>query len=345
MSRYKISIWIAIGLLLFGGQMEAFSSTPGKIKIFNAASGQIEELDKVSKTDAQWKSMLTPEQYNVMRLKGTEIPFAQSCALPKKNETGVYRCAGCGTDLFLVQTKFESGTGWPSFWQPVSELNIRTQLDYSAGQARAEVLCARCQSHLGHVFDDGPPPSGKRYCMNAVALKFAKINLPEIKQFQKAAFAAGCFWGVQSAFGNIKGVLKVTAGYSGGNLKNPSYEEVCTGKTGHAETVELEFNPEVVTYEKLLDLFWSLADPASLNMKKIDPSGQYRFIIFYYTPQQKEAALASKKKFETATGYHDLAVQIMEAKDFYKAESYHQDYYAKHGLKPFCNLPKANGRR
>ena len=153
---------------LMGAQMKA----AGKMEIYNARTGQVEPVDPVVKSDAEWKKLLTPEQYRVIRGKGTERPFSNSCAIPHSGK-GVYQCVGCGTDLFAVGEKFESGTGWPSFWDPVSPLNIRMKEDREFGMRRVEVLCARCSAHLGHLFDDGPPPTCKRYCINAVALKLS----------------------------------------------------------------------------------------------------------------------------------------------------------------------------
>ena len=147
-------------------------NTGEKIKIFDASTGKVEAVDPVIKTDAEWKKILTPEQFEVMRKKGTERPFSAQCAIPKSGK-GTYQCAACGTDLFRIEHKFESGTGWPSFWDPVSPHNLRVEEDSAHGMHRTEVLCARCGSHLGHVFDDGPPPSGKRFCINGVALKLA----------------------------------------------------------------------------------------------------------------------------------------------------------------------------
>jgi peptide-methionine (R)-S-oxide reductase len=143
-----------------------------KIPIYNAKTGRVEQVTPVRKTDEEWKAILTSQQFRVARKKGTETAFTGE--YHDFHGKGIYQCVCCGTDLFRSESKFESGTGWPSFSEPISPLNVHNEEDTSYGMVRTEVQCARCGAHLGHVFDDGPPPSGKRYCMNSTSLRFVE---------------------------------------------------------------------------------------------------------------------------------------------------------------------------
>jgi len=295
-------------------------------------------LPRVVKTEEQWRAQLTPEQYKVARTHGTERPF---CGIFHDNhKIGVYSCVGCGLPLFRSDAKFDSGTGWPSFFQPVADENIGTETDLSHGMVRGEIHCVRCGTHLGHVFPDGPAPSGLRFCINSASLIFEETE-PKART-ETAIFGAGCFWGVEESFAKVKGVVSTAVGYSGGTTRNPTYEQVCSHTTGHAEVVKVEFDPSVVSYSKLLDLFFEIHDPTTLNRQGLDVGNNYRSAIFLTTPEQEAAARHAIANLERAGKYNRrIVTQVEFAGQFYRAEEYHQQYAAKHGG-GFCHFPSGS---
>lgn len=287
-------------------------------------------VPRVVKSEAAWRAQLTDEQFRITRGHGTERAF---CGVFHDNKkTGVYACIGCGLPLFRSDAKFDSGTGWPSFFQPVAKENIGETKDTSYGMVRIEVHCVRCESHLGHVFPDGPKPTGLRYCINSDALAFHERPVKELKP--QILLGAGCFWGVEETFRHVKGVTATRVGYAGGHTKEPNYEAVCSKKTGHAEVVSVEYDPNKVTLDSLLDVFWDKHNPFNARQTGPDNGDQYRSAIFFTAPEQETLARASAARQEGKRPGERISTEISVSSGFFPAEEYHQRYYEKNGVKP-----------
>ena len=327
------------------------------VHVFDA-TGQLVgplELPKVEKTDAEWRAQLTPDQFLVTRNAGTERPFCGNL-LDNKLE-GVYACVCCNLPLFASNAKFESGTGWPSFFQPIAPGNVSELEDASHGMVRTEINCARCDAHLGHVFPDGPrETTGLRFCLNSESLTFTESDqLGSLAdpgasgtgaptESAEAVFAGGCFWCVEAVFEELEGVQEVVSGYAGGTSETANYQAVCSGSTEHAEAVQIKYDPSRIRFEELLEVHFATHDPTTLNRQGADTGPQYRSAIFYANEEEAELARAYLADLSEAGVYERPVVTTLEPLvEFFPAEEYHQGYVCQNPNQPYVRgvaLPK-----
>ncbi len=298
-----------------------------KISLMVVFTGGVIMTGITADTESPYGKLSASERYIIWE-KGTDLPF--SGKYDTEFGRGVYTCRNCGKILYRSDDKFNSGCGWPAFDDAIPEA-IRETLD--ADGKRTEITCANCGAHLGHVFrGEKLTAKNTRHCVNSTSLVFEP---EQSKRIRRAVFAGGCFWGVEELFRKERGVLSAVSGYTGGTVDNPTYKQVCSGKTGHAEAVEIYYDPSQTTFETLCKYFLEIHDPTELNRQGPDIGTQYRSAIFFFNDQEKE--IAEKLLQQLRDKGYDVKTTVEPFTKFWNAEEYHQDYYERKGTTPYCH--------
>jgi len=273
---------------------------------------------------------LTPEEERVIINKGTEASYTGEYT-DNKSE-GIYTCKQCDAPLYKSEDKFDSNCGWPSF---DDEIDGAVKRIPDADGRRTEIVCSNCGGHLGHVFlGEEFTEKNTRHCVNSISMNFTSSEKEQISE--RAIFASGCFWGTEYHFQKVEGVISTKVGYTGGHAENPTYKQVSSGSTGHAEALEVIFNPEIVSFEQLAILYFETHDPSQINRQGPDIGEQYRTEIFYLSEDQKKI---SEKLIAVLNDKGiDVVTKLTPAGKFWEAEKYHQDYYSKTGGSPYCHI-------
>jgi len=338
-TRFINKWWVAVVLIVFvvaGGGLVGRLLSPAVNKKIDGKrpalpDSMTESQTEVSEGEIKGHKMnrkLTAEEERVIIHKGTEKAF--SGKYYDHFEKGFYTCKRCRAELFKSSSKFKSGCGWPSFDDQIKGA-VKQQRD--ADGVRTEIICAKCDGHLGHIFlGEGATPKNTRYCVNSVSMDFVAEGK---QQSEKAIFASGCFWGTEYYFQDAPGVVSTTVGYTGGHSDDPTYEQVCSNRTGHAEAVEVEYDSSKTSFEELAKLFFETHDFTQHNRQGPDVGKQYRSVIFYLNEQQREVATRLVQELEKKS--YDVKTEIVPAGKFWPAEEYHQDYYEKKGKAPYCH--------
>jgi peptide methionine sulfoxide reductase msrA/msrB len=327
-------IWrVAVLLLMIG----AAALVAMRARTFQPPAREA-RMDKPSASEL--KKILTPLQFQVTQEAGTEPAFQN--AYWNNHREGIYVDLVSNKPLFSSKDKFDSGCGWPSFTKPLDASLVQEKRDTTHGMIRTEVRSAGADSHLGHVFEDGPAPTRLRYCINSASLRFVAVEDLEKEGYgallglfggkmnqETATLAGGCFWGMQELLRKEPGVISTRVGYTGGHLAHARYEDVKTGTTGHAEAIEIVFDSTKTSYAAILRFFFRMHDPTFLDRQGNDLGSQYRSAIFVHSDAQRQ--VAEQIKQEAAAGWpKPIVTRIEQAGPFWSAEDYHQDYLQKH---------------